>query len=226
MPAPALGVYTSNGGYSTAIATSTGITTQATGSSFAAWICSDGTISAFSDTYGNTWTQKLTNGNAPNFQRYANLWVCENGVGGAGHKINATQTGNAFAVAFIEVLNATALDQYAQTNNDSYTNTVNFPSVTTTQSSEVLLEFAAWTGTPGTISGLTAGFTQIVLQGDGASEESVFVAYQVLSSTGTFAPSLTKSGNQPYFVAATSFYGGSAPPPSTQQQFMTMGVGS
>ena len=204
---PALGVYTSNGGFSTSIATSTGIATQATGSSFAAWIVSDGSITAFSDTFSNIWVQQVTNGHAPNFQRYANLWTCANGSGGSAHKLNATQTGgSAYAIAFVEITSATTLDQVASTNNDSFTNTVSFPSVTTTQAAEVLLEFTGCPGSANTYSSLTAGFSPLLQQVDGNGEEEIYIAYQVLSSTGTFAPTVTKSGNQPYWAAAASFY--------------------
>ena len=56
--------------------------------------------------------------------------------------------------------------RFASTNNDSFvTNTVSFPSVTTTQAAEVLLEFTGCPGSANTYSRLTAGFSPVTAAG-------------------------------------------------------------
>ncbi len=138
-----------------AAATTTAVTTNATGSSFVIFtlIGSLGSPSV-SDSFGNTYSLVGTTGSADGFTTVA-VYLCTNGTGGAGHTAtSATQPSN--NVVFFGEITGGALsslvDQIAspQWNDDTSSPFTSNTTGATTQANEICLAFTTTSTASGT----------------------------------------------------------------------------
>lgn len=133
-------------------ATTTGVTTAALGSTFVVGITGGVPLLTLVDNKGNTYTNisgainglTTATGNA----QVDSVWVCENGLGGAGHTWTATWNaaiGHAFGSVFPIELKSSVLANYPTLDVQSHvadsTTPYVAPNVTTTQANDLLLAF-------------------------------------------------------------------------------------
>ena len=206
----AIGGNTSGGGYGSSV-TTTGITTQASGSTYyAVWI-STGTFGtgAVSDSSSNTWVHSVNNVSFSGALRHIDVWTCQSCAGGSGHTFTFNpQNGGAYVYFFIEVTGAatSSLDQNQNAMGSGGGTSISTTSVTTTSASELVLAMLAVTNDV-TLSAPTSSFTLGTAQQDGGNgSESAAWAYRVVSATGTYSTSFTvSSSGQDYASVVMSF---------------------
>ncbi len=179
--------------------TSGTVTTQASGSTFiiATQCISTNTINTPTDSKGNTY---VSMGSAQNFYiggGHCQLFSCVNGVGGAGHTFTTSMNVSGFMVSyFLEALNVdttSPIEAYAVTAGDSVS-PYETTSGTTTSTDELLVSYIAENGS-GTASYVeSSGFTVNAQQSDETLNYSGAIGSRVVSSTGTWTPSWTRTG--------------------------------
>lgn len=180
-------------------ATTPGVTTTASGSSFYVGILTGAseTISSVTDSKSNGYSavgSALTyNGAALKMIMYK----AENGTGGASHTVSVTiGATNFLTVFFLEVTAAGAggEDTAVRASGEDTSSPFTVTSGTLSQANEVLIVLGGTDST--TVSALaeSTGFTiaQSVLTG--TSDAAGFIAAKVVSSTGTYTPSFTATG--------------------------------
>lgn len=195
----AIGVHAHNQGTtaSTTLST-TGVTTQASGSTFLIGVVAAGTsnIVAVVDSKLNLYTQIQTQFNT-SFGSCMAWYRSENGVGGAGHTITSTLgTGQVQTIYFVEITGAAlsgVLDQSVAFAADASSPFTTSTTGTTTQADEIAIALYA-TDTPSGTETITwgAGFTQIDADGN-SSFVTGGIAFKVLVATGTVQASITST---------------------------------
>lgn len=182
---------------STSIAT-LGVTTQVSGSTFLIGVVAAGTsnITAVGDNKTNAYAQIGTQFNT-SFGSCIAWYRKENGVGGAGHTVNATLgTGNVATIYFVEITGAalsSVLDQSVAFVGDASSPFTTNTTGTTSQADEIAIALYA-TDTPSGTETITwgNGFAQIDADGNSAFVTGG-IAFKVLSATGTVQGSITSS---------------------------------
>lgn len=165
------------------------VTTQATGSTFVIFITNSGSMTAPTDNKGNTFTTApqlsvLLNGSATS----AGIWICNNGVGGAGHIFTVNSSGAAFAAVVVEitssVVNYGVLDKSATTPNLAGVTTANSPSITPAVNGEVVLSFVGgFSSTNNTITDPTGYNNILASNGNGATNSWVIAVGGLVQTT-------------------------------------------
>lgn len=165
------------------------VTTQVSGSTFVICVANSASLTAPTDNKGNTFTTApqlsvLFNGSATS----TGIWICNNGVGGAGHIFTINSSGAALAAVVVEItsagVNFGVLDQSATTPNLAGVTTANSPSVTPTANGEVVLSFVGgFSSTNNTITD-PAGYNNILASnGNGATNTWVIAVGGLVQST-------------------------------------------
>lgn len=181
------------------VATTAGVTTQVSGSSFCLLIADDGTSVVPSDNKGNTANYFAI---GTRFTGVANvsLWLCTNGAGGAGHTFTATSSGGSTDVQIYPVeLTAGALaslvDVFPVTQwNDDVASPFTSNSATTTLANDLVLAFCITVTTSGTET-LTFGNGYVQVVADGSSAHfSGGIAKLLLAVPGATNASFTSAG--------------------------------
>lgn len=180
------------------VVTTTGGTTQATGSTFVAFAVYRNTAGAGAaptsvvDSKSNTYTlgQQVTY--AFGFATVA-IYYCINCTGGTSHTVTATwgtSTADKFSIAFVEIKSvgtATFGSAPTGTTDGSATQTIVAPSITTAVANEVVVNaFATYSSNTDTIGTTGTGFTQIVSQA-AATATNGAISWAVPASLGTAA---------------------------------------
>lgn len=195
-------------------ATTTGVSTSASGSTIylaARWRDS-ATFTSISDNKGNTYTQIGTEvdegtSSGTRFRRY----YCENATGGAGHTATINISASTeITLLFLEItggLTSGILDKSAQAD-DATSPYASGSTATTAQANELLVGFGgADTGSnPGThtASGSTpaaGSWTQQVTEDDGSTLWPASLWTAVVTATGAYEWSFTESGATGHGVA-------------------------
>lgn len=172
-------------GTSTTITTGS-VTTSPTGSTFVVCIQRrSATVSSLTDSYSNTYTLKQTGTGFNN----GDIYVCENGSGGAGHTVTLTVgTADNIELLFQEITGAATVSAYDAGNNGSNTSggtTLTGASVTTTNANDMVFSFIAGYSDSGATSSTGTGWTladSIAVSGTPSSGTS----YKVVSATGSY----------------------------------------
>lgn len=178
--------------------TTTGGTTQATGSTFvvvAVYRNTGGSGAAptsVTDSKSNTYTQGSNVTYAFGFANIA-IYYCINCTGGASHTATATwgtSTTDFFSVAFVEIksVGAGTLGSHPTGVTDGTgTQTITAPSITTAVANEIVVEaFGTYSSNTSTINTTGTGFTQIVSQA-AATATNGAISWAVPASSGTAA---------------------------------------
>jgi|GEM_PF-1622038 len=176
-------------------ATTTGITTAASGSTFVVAVSFDHTthvITGISDSKSNTYTLAGTAGD------FGSVYYCSNCTGGASHTVTITFDGAEYPIVhFLEITGAatssydSAVTAKAEVGSSPFTVT----SGTSTQNNELIFSFIASNSGNNPVSySESSGFTIQQQDGDGGNYWTSAVATKIVSATGTFAPSYTGSG--------------------------------
>lgn len=180
-------------------ATTSGITTQASGSGF--WLAvgwhSGATPVTPTDNKGNTYVQCGSTLNDGTY--YWARYFCANGVGGSGHTFTFTTTGTASLIQILvqEVTTTNGKGVILGQSAQQELNAAPFvsPSVTTTIANEILIggflgHMASGTASFTANSGFTLGATIL----DGNTDNSSAVEYKVVSATGSYNSDFSISG--------------------------------
>jgi hypothetical protein len=206
--------------------TTAAITTNASGSSFAAYLYTgnnaNGQAFTITDSKGNTYVRvgnSITDGGGTG-SGIIDRYYCANGVGGSGHTCTATNTGTGtmtgWQIFFFEITNGSAapLDQHTETggaNNDPIpTNSLTIGTVG--PSGELLISFI----------GLSSGTAQTFTEANGftifdhvsPTSPNAAIAYKVVSASGTYGASWSHGGGFNFSAVATDSYQGAAVPPN------------
>jgi len=143
---------------SAASATTVGVATQASGSTFVVFAVSNGGFGAtpITDSNGNTWVHIQSDVAALSVT--GTLWYCANATGGASHTFTATSTSTGVTTIWMVELTgaaAASFDQSAAGNDDTVSPFTSGTTGTTAQANEMALAFKfdnrganapAWTG--------------------------------------------------------------------------------
>jgi hypothetical protein len=190
-----LGVHTATGYTSPGSTTTTGITTQATGSLDIVGTVSESSSAAptITDTYSNTWTL-VDSREVGSWPAWIHLYTCENAVGGPGHTITATKAAGYTTVFFAEFIGveiASALDQVTGAANDP-NNPITSGSISTTTANQLLIGFCGTVGTGVASFSFNNSFTLL----DEITSFSFWqgaLGYRIVSATGTYEASVDDS---------------------------------
>lgn len=198
------------------------VTTQLANSTFIIFAPTSGALLAPTDNKGNVYAALPDFTFLFNASTVAgNIWICPNGIGGAGH----TFTGNysAFSSVVLIAVEITSggpyavLDQSAASSNLANRTTANAPSVTPTVNNEVILSFLGGNvGSNVTITDTTGYNNLLQSNGNGASNGNIiggvggFVQGTAGATQDVFGISLTSNVG----TATLSFmpHTGGAPP--------------
>jgi hypothetical protein len=196
-------------------ATTTAGTTSGSGSTFVVCASWDQTASAptVSDSKGNTYTAQGTP-QSDVLGAYIQIWVCQNGTGGASHTATFSTTGASYpTVHLIEVTGAEAasLDKIAQGSDSSPPFTVTSP--TLSQADEVVVCICADNTTSGAYA--SSNFTIISSETDIANYWTSAVGVLVVAATTAVTPSFTRGTNAG--LALATFKQGSGVTPTPDQ---------
>jgi hypothetical protein len=214
---PALGghnVTAVSGGTSGTI-TTTGVTTQASGSSFVVAAIALGTLTSFavsSDTFSNSWGSPAT-AQETNDGGWLYVWVVNGGAGGASHTVTVTTGGGAtlYKVDFFEVTNSVALDG-AIGHGYSSASPNSTILVTPTQANDLIAGIAY------SASGLNrpitaAGYTQIDQQFYASVDATSYASYYLLNPALSAQAPPMANGFSALAVVALAFKPASAAAP-------------
>jgi hypothetical protein len=197
----AIGVHNMVSATAVATLTTTGVTTQASGSTCVGFSSTQNSFGAgtVSDSKGNSYIhEQIDVGTTAKL----NVWISQNCTGGASHTFTVTPaTTQNIAVAFIEITGAAAssLDQNPTATTGSSTTPAS-PSATTTSANELLLAFFNANGGV-TFSAPTNSFTL----GDQAGAQTGAWSWEVVSSTGTYSTGVTISVTHTWAGAMLTF---------------------
>ena len=190
-------------------ATTTGGTTAASGSTFLICVSWDeasyGSITTVGDNKGNTYTAlgtPQTDAGVPNC--FTQLFVVENGAGGAGHTATFTTSGNSFpTVHLIEITGATTapLDKIAQVRDTATPFTVTSP--TLSQADEVVVCICAENSS--SVSYVSSNFTILSQETDAVQFWTSAVGKLVVSSTSAVTPNWTRGAGGSAGLALATF---------------------
>src|SRR6185437_8650708 len=170
----------------------TGSTSQATGSSFVVFFCTNGTnASTPTDSFSNVYTKvTLSNGNPIEDTHqgtpFLYAYVCLNGAGGANHTVTvSTADSHLYLVEFVEITGTVALDVAQSAFENTGSGVVNNP-LTPTQAGDFFLACGAYAGsfaiTPNGTGG-TGGFTALENTASTISLGSGYLASATTSAT-------------------------------------------
>ncbi len=184
-------------------ATTVGINTAATGSSFLIFVAYSATTMTVSDNKGNTANYVQVGSSLINFLGLAvdaAIYLCTNGTGGSGHTASATMTGGASIadIYLIEITGgalASLVDAISSAFwNDSTVSPYASNVAATAHAIDLLLGFTVTASVSGTesITWLNS-FTQVSADGNSA-QFTGGIAKRVVSSTGNYSVSFTSSG--------------------------------
>jgi len=176
-------------------ATTTGITTTASGSTFVVAVSFDHTthiVTGISDSKSNTYTLAGTAGD------FGSVYYCSNCTGGASHTVTITFDGAEFPIVhFLEITGAatSSYDSAVTAKAEDAASPFTVTSGTTSQAAELLVSFIASNSGSNPVSySESSGFTIQQQDGDGSNYWTSALATRIVSSTGTFTPSYTGSG--------------------------------
>jgi len=176
-------------------ATTTGITTAASGSTFVVAVSFDHTthiVTGISDSKSNTYTLAGTAGD------FGSVYYCSNCTGGASHTVTITFDGAEFPIVhFLEITGAatSSYDSAVTAKAEDSASPFTVTSGTTSQAAELLVSFIASNSGSNPVSySESSGFTIQQQDGDGSNYCTSALAPRIVSSTGTFTPSYTGSG--------------------------------
>lgn len=181
--------------------TTTGITTQATGSTFVVGVVggsSAATVNVPTDSKSNTYTRIQSQVNSTVSGARCSWFYIENGVGGASHTITATTSGSDVSTVFFAEITGGALsgikDQDVAGVEDITSPYTSNTTSTTSQAAEMALALVATDSVAGTET-ITWGnsFVQLAAAGD-ANFVTGGIAKLALASTQTVTSSVTLSG--------------------------------
>ena len=185
----------------------TGVTTQASGSIFVVAVIwgATATFTSITDSKSNTYTQigtEISNGSTGANYR-ARLYYKENGTGGSSHTATINlSTAEVVTILFAEItgaLTSSALDQSDGRRDTSSPFTL-AAGLSTAQADELLLSFLGGVSGSNPATHAESGLGSSTVQSgaeetDGSQFWTGAIATAVKSSTGTFNPSWTESGN-------------------------------
>lgn len=184
---------------SSSIAT-TGVATQASGSTFVIGVVWNNVgFTSVTDNKTNTYTQlgglDLQPGAAAS---HARLYYCQNGNGGAGHTGTLTLAGaDNCAIFFLEITGALAASFDLGNGNLDTASPFTSPSITTTQARELLIAYLAGdSGSNPATHAESTGFTvqSAAEETNGSSFWTGCLASRLVTSTASYNASFTESG--------------------------------
>lgn len=179
-------------------ATTGGGATAASGSTFAAFVSYDATAGAITtagDNKGNTYTGVGT-AQADGFGGLGRWYVCENGLGGAGHTFTFTTASNHFGVVYlIEITGvpATPTDKNAQGSTSGASPWTTISTGTLSQADELIL--SACMVNNATSAAYVSDNGTILDQESSLSFWTSGIAKHIVASTTSYVPSWSKSGD-------------------------------
>jgi hypothetical protein len=207
--------------------TTSGVTTQASGSTFVVFVQTNRAgdplhITSVTDSKSNTYT--LVTSDNPGYGGDINLsaYVCVNGTGGASHTVTANYdeqaTNNVF---FIEITGAdttSPADGAAATVGGGTAGTSwPAPTVTTTNAADIIISCAGSygfnTGIVTISANTAAGYAVIDSILAGTVSRHAVTSYLVVSSVGSYGDTYTTSATDGYSAITLAFKAGGAPPP-------------
>jgi len=185
-------------------ATTAGVATQATGSTFVVVQISAPAAAhtAASDNKGNSYTQigsDQTNG------AKMTVWRKENGAGGAGHAFTANCNGTALAIEITGAATASYdLGSLGQASDSASPFTVT--SGILTQAAELVLAIIGGdSGTTPATHAESTGFTIEEAREDGAANWVGCIAYKIVAATTALTPSFTQAGSSNAVLTIAGF---------------------
>jgi hypothetical protein len=212
--AASIGVHASAAATTNLSLTTSGVTTQASGSTFVicAIIHSTATVSSIGDNKGNTYTQMGTtiagNGGSNKLVRY----YCQNGAGGSGHTASVTTaTAIGPTLFFVELIGCKTSGgpSIANQNQDS-TTPYTSPSTGSLANNGALVSiFVGSSENAGTVNAESSGFTVQETVTDGANFWTGALGTRIGSAASTYQSSWTEttglSNGPPFCVSIDAF---------------------
>jgi hypothetical protein len=170
---------------------------------------SSGSAFSISDTLGNSWNATTVNV-IGSTSGSVQLWWCKAKSSGA----NTVSVTNGTLLFVSEWSGVNAIDQTGTWKTGTATSQTS-NSITTSAAAELLIGVSAWSTTAGTITSVTAGGSQTLVNSSGAGTTlALLVEYQILSSTGGYTVASSnvngKSSATSWSINAFSFYSGPA----------------
>lgn len=168
-PGPSVLQHTVINGANPSPNTSAGITTQASGSSFLVCVAGGGTFSGtltVSDNKGNTYTQVMAPTQSPTTHVSAPAWtavyLCSNGVGGAGHTFTVATTQGDYASAIAAEISKPVATDTALVHASDTATPYSAGSITTVTDHALVLSFVGSAGTVTSLVGTPGnGFSKV-----------------------------------------------------------------
>lgn len=189
-------------------------------------------ISTVTDSAGNTWTvpSAVPNQNPPaNFVSGSNTYFAMAYALNAAAITSVTVTisaSKAFSYNMVEfsgVATSSAVDQSAAVSNSTSTTPLLTPSVVTTNANDLII--GGMSANNNTMTLGTAGYTALTSMVPVGTMKGV-AAYQIVSSTGTYAISWTPGSNAVSGAGIMAFMAAATPPPTVSGgTFSLLGVG-
>jgi hypothetical protein len=209
-----VGVHSSAAATSNLSLTTSGVTTQTSGSTFVicAIIHSTASVSSIGDNKGNTYTVMGTtiagNGGSNKLVRY----YCQNGAGGAGHTASVTTaTAIGPSLFFVELIGAklSGGPSIANQNQDSATPYTSPSTGSLAANAGLISVFVGGSENSGTVNAETSGFTVQETVTDGVNFWTGALATRIGTAASTYQASWTEttglSNGPPYCVSIDAF---------------------
>lgn len=189
--------------------TTTGVTTQATGSTFVACVGAfTNTIGAspVTDNKGNTYVAAI--GSQGSTEGWGAIFYCENASGGAGHTFTFTPTGSDFiSITVVEITGAAVSSALTSTNFSTATGLTHVTGNVTAGASapEVLIACVVLSRVVDGVG--TTAYPALVLNGmiASGSAEGMTVAGRLLNPSQTASVTFTMAASNPAFAGAATF---------------------
>lgn len=184
--------------FSTSATTAPGVATQATSSTFIVGVtCNHAIATPFvNDNMGNTYVQ-VVSAVFNSSTKFAYVYACENGVGGAGHTWTATQAGGSTSIGvFAQEITGTGGFATADVSNftSNLSGNASTPSITTTAAGDAVLSFVLGTsGSDGVTISDSTGLNAITQsQGNGSTNGTIgAVAATIQGGAGAISDTYT-----------------------------------
>lgn len=197
-----VGVTTKGRSAGAASIATTGVTTQAAGSTFVIGLIwgAGATFTSLVDSKSNTYTQLGVLDLDPDGSgAHTRMYYCQNGTGGASHTATLTISGsNSLAVMFLEITGAATASFDLGNGNQDTASPYTSPAITTTQAAELLVGFFGGNSAsnPATHAEST-GFTiqASAEETNGASFYTCCLATRIVAATSSYNDSFTESGS-------------------------------
>lgn len=207
----AVGQTTKGRASSAATIATTGVATQAFGSTFVIGLVWDvgASFTSVVDSKGNTYTIIGAEVDPAGTGAHARFYRCENGIGGAAHTATLNISGAvSLEILFLEITGATAASFDLGNGNMDVATPYTSPAISTTQAAEMLVSYLV--GTSGSNPATHAESTGFTIQAaaeetNGASFWTGCLATRIVAATASYSSSFTESGGSVSAVFIAGF---------------------